>query len=133
MATFPFELVSPERVLFSGNVNAVIVPASEGDMTVLANHAPFMSALRAGLVSVEVEGASAKRLYVEGGFCDVSTKGLTLLAEKAVPVEEINREALAADIKNLDDDIRDAKSDEARASLVEKRDSLKAMAMAISH
>jgi F-type H+-transporting ATPase subunit epsilon len=133
MATFPFELVSPERVLFSGSVTSVIVPASEGDMTVLANHAPFMSALRAGIVAVVADGAAAKRLYVEGGFCDISGKGVTLLAEKAVPVEEINLEKLAGEIKNLEDDIRDAKSDEARALLSAKRDGLKAMRDAVSH
>ncbi len=68
MATFPFELVSPERVLFSGEATQVVVPASEGEITVLANHAPFMSALRSGIVTID----NGKRLFVRGGFADVS-------------------------------------------------------------
>lgn len=127
MATFNFELVSPERVLFSGDVSTVVVPASEGDMTVLANHAPFMSALRSGVVTVD----GGRRLFVRGGFVDVSAKGLTLLAEQAVPVEEINVEAVSGQIKNLEEDLRDAKTDEAKAAAAAKIDGLKAMIAAV--
>jgi len=123
MATFSFELVSPERVLFSGNVTEVVVPASEGEITVLANHAPFMSALRAGIVTVD----NAKRLFVRGGFADISAAGLTLLAEQAIPVEEINVEKLASDIKNAEEDLRDAKTDEAKAKAVATLEGLRTM------
>lgn len=129
MATFSFELVSPERVLFSGEATSVVVPASEGEMTVLANHAPFMSALRAGIVTVNGE----VRLYVAGGFIDVNANGLTLLAEKAIAVADIDGTRLAADIKNAEDDLRDAKSDEARAAAAEQLEALRAMAAAIRH
>jgi len=127
MASFAFELVSPEKVLYSGEAESVVVPASEGDLTVLANHAPFMSAMRAGIVTVD----GTKRLYVRGGFCDVSARGLTLLAEQAIAVEEINAEKLAGDIKNAEEDLRDAKTDDARAKAAEALENLKAMMAAI--
>ncbi|KAF0227555.1 MAG: F-type H+-transporting ATPase subunit [Beijerinckiaceae bacterium] len=123
MATFSFELVSPERVLFSGEATQVVVPASEGEITVLANHAPFMSALRAGVVTID----GSKRLFVRGGFVDVSATGLSLLAEKAVAIEEINLEKLAGEIKNAEEDVRDAKTGEARDAAVEVLDGLRAM------
>lgn len=123
MATFSFELVSPERVLFSGEATQVVVPASEGEITVLANHAPFMSALRAGVVTID----GGKRLFVRGGFADVSVSGLTLLAELAVAVEDINVEKLAGQIKDAEEDLRDAKSDEARDRAAEALEGLKAM------
>jgi F-type H+-transporting ATPase subunit epsilon len=129
MATFSFELVSPERVLFSGDVTSVVVPAAEGDMTVLAHHAPFMSALRSGVVTVD----GAKRLFVRGGFVDVGAGGLTLLAEQAVAVEEIDAGRVAADLKDVEEDLRDAKSDEARVRLLDKAEGLRAMLAALRH
>ncbi|CAN1527015.1 AtpC F0F1-type ATP synthase, epsilon subunit (mitochondrial delta subunit) [Rhabdaerophilaceae bacterium] len=129
MANFAFELVSPERVLFSGSVTSVVVPAAEGEMTVLANHSPFMSAVRAGVVTVD----NSQRLFVRGGFVDVSASGLTLLAEQAMPVEEIDREKVAAEIKAADDELKSASTDEARAFASEKRADLEAMMAAISH
>ena len=126
MATFSFELVSPERVLFSGEATQVVVPASEGEITVLANHAPFMSALRAGVVTID----GGKRLFVRGGFADVSASGLTLLAEKAVAVEDIDVEKLSLQIKDAEEDVRDAKTGAARDKAVEALDGLKAMMIA---
>jgi F-type H+-transporting ATPase subunit epsilon len=131
MATFTFELVSPERVLFSGPVEQVVVPGDDGDMTILANHAPVMTTLRSGIVAVSVDKGAAKRLYVRGGFADATASGLTILAEVAVPVEEISADKLAADIKNAEDDIRDAKSDEARAKSEAKLAGLRAMQAAL--
>lgn len=127
MATFTFELVSPERVLFSGSVEQVVVPGDEGDMTILASHAPVMTTLRAGIVSVSAAKGASKRLYVRGGFADVTASGLTILAEQAVPLEEISTDKLAADIKNAEDDIRDAKSDEARARAEARLSGLRTM------
>ena len=127
MASFTFELVSPERVLFSGDVTSVVVPAAEGEVTVLANHAPFMSAVRSGVVTVD----GGKRLFVRGGFVDVSSSGLSLLAEQAVAVEDINPDALASEIRNAEEDLRDAKSDEARAKIAMTLDGLRAMMAAV--
>lgn len=127
MASFPFELVSPERVLFSGNVDSVVVPSAEGEMTVLANHAPFMSAVRPGVVTVD----GGKRLFVRGGFVDVNAMGLTLLAEQAIPVEEIDREKVVADMKMAEDELRAASTDEARTLATEKIAALSAMMGAV--
>ena len=114
MASFTFELVSPERVLFSGPVEQVVVPGDDGDMTIMASHAPVMTTLRAGIVSVNEDKGAARRLYVRGGFADVTASGLTILAETAIPVEEINADKLAGDIRNAEEDLRDAKTEEAR-------------------
>jgi len=127
MATFTFELVSPERVLFSGPVDEVVVPGDDGDMTILANHAPVMTTLRAGIVAVSADKAPAKRLYVRGGFADVTASGLTILAETAIPVEEISAEKLAQDIRNTEEDLRDAKTDDARKAAETTLNALRTM------
>ncbi|OYU47275.1 MAG: F0F1 ATP synthase subunit epsilon [Rhizobiales bacterium PAR1] len=129
MATFPFELVSPERVLFSGEATQVVVPASEGEISVLANHAPFMSALRAGVVTVD----GGKRLFVRGGFADVSPAGLTLLAEQAIAVEDINVEKVSGQIKDAEEDLRDAKTDDARNRATAVLEGLRAMLAVARH
>ena len=98
MATFTFELVSPERVLFSGAVDAVVLPASEGDMTVLAGHAPTMTALKTGFVVITDRQNHGTRALVRGGFADVNQNGLTVLAERALPEEELTQEILDHEI-----------------------------------
>ena len=98
MATFTFELVSPERVLFSGAVDAVVLPASEGDMTVLAGHAPTMTALKTGFLVITDKPGNGRRVLVRGGFADVNQSGLTVLAERALPEEELTQEILDHEI-----------------------------------
>lgn len=80
-----FSLVSPEREVFSGLVDQVDAPGVEGDFGVLANHAPFMTALREGVVTV-MDGSNRRQFLVEGGFADVTPAGLTILAERATEV-----------------------------------------------
>src|SRR4028119_1663544 len=98
MATFSFELVAPERVLFSGDVDAVILPASEGDMTVMPGHEPMMTALKTGFLIITDRPGSGRRVLVRGGFADVNQRGLTVLAERALPEEEITQEILDREI-----------------------------------
>ena len=98
MATLSFELVSPERVLFSGDVDAVMLPASEGDMTVLPGHAPTMTALKMGFLVITDRPGNGRRVLVRGGFADVSESGLTVLAERALPEEEVTQEILDHEI-----------------------------------
>ena len=131
MASFTFELVSPERVLFSGPVEQVVVPGDDGDMTIMALHAPVMTTLRSGIVSVTEDKGAARRLYVRGGFADVTANGLTILAETAVPVEEINADKLAAEIRNAEEDVRDAKADDVRKAAETKLGNLRAMQAAV--
>ncbi|WP_230530408.1 F0F1 ATP synthase subunit epsilon [Microvirga roseola] len=98
MATFSFELVSPERVLFSGDVDAVVLPATEGDMTVLAGHAPTMTALKTGFLVITNTPGNGRRVLVRGGFADINQNGLTVLAERAMPAEELTQEILDHEI-----------------------------------
>jgi F-type H+-transporting ATPase subunit epsilon len=130
MATFTLELVSPAKLLFSGAVDSVGVPGSDGDMTIMANHAPMMAALRPGIVTV-TDARGSRRLYVRGGFADVNASGLTILAEQATPVEELNAEAIAREIADAEDDVRDARTDEVRqraqAKLAQLRDVMAAL------
>ncbi len=131
MSTFSFELVSPERVLFSGQVEQVVVPGSEGEFTVLPGHAPFMTTLKPGIALVVESKGHVKRIIVRGGYADVTEKGLTLLAEGANPIEEVDGDKLAQEIIHLqtlrvaikdDEELRLA--DEQIARLEELRDIL---------
>jgi F-type H+-transporting ATPase subunit epsilon len=105
--SFQFELVSPERLLLSEQVDQVVVPGSEGYFTVLSGHAPFMSTLKTGVVDV-TRGGSVERIFVRGGFADTNAGGLTVLAELAIPLSEVDPAMLAQDIKNAEDDANDA-------------------------
>jgi F-type H+-transporting ATPase subunit epsilon len=120
MAAFHFELVSPEKLLFSGEVESVVVPGAEGAFTVLKDHAPVMSTLKPGLVEVSQGAGKAQRLFVRGGFADVAAGGLTILAEQAIPVEDLDAGRIGAEIRNAEEDVADAKSDEARRVASEK-------------
>lgn len=126
MATFHFELVSPERQLFSGAVEQVVVPGAEGDFGVLAGHAPFVSTLRPGILTVHGEG-QPKRLYVRGGFAEVSESGLTVLAERATAVEDLRADQIDAEIRDAEEDLADAKDDAAKAKASEKLDQLRSV------
>lgn len=87
MADLHFELVSPERLVRSGPVHMVVVPGAEGDFGVLAGHAPMMSTIRPGEIAIYASaGATPERIHIEGGFAEVSEKGLTILAEKLEPI-----------------------------------------------
>ena len=120
MANFNFELVSPERLLFSGAVQQVVVPGTEGDFAVLKDHAPVMSTLRPGVAVVTDEKGATQRLFVRGGFAEVSARGLTILAEQAVPVEEVSDEVIAAEVKAAEKEFADATTDEGRRVAAEK-------------
>ncbi len=98
MATLTFELVSPERVIFSGDVDAVVLPATEGEMTVMPGHAPTLTALKTGFLVITDRPGSGRRVLVRGGFADISQQGLTVLAERAMPAEEITPEILDREI-----------------------------------
>ncbi|KAA0698669.1 F0F1 ATP synthase subunit epsilon [Neorhizobium sp. P12A] len=91
---FHFELVSPERLLLSEMVAEVVIPATEGEMTVMANHAPTMTTIKPGLIKVRSASGAKQNYVVFGGFADILPTGCTLLAESAIPVEELNRDEL---------------------------------------
>jgi F-type H+-transporting ATPase subunit epsilon len=108
-----FALVSPERELFHGEVDHVVVPGSEGEFGVSPLHAPVMSVVKPGALRVFNDGAE-RRIFVNGGFADVTPEGLTVLAEEAVDLADIDPAQLEQDLKNAGEDLRDATSDARR-------------------
>ncbi len=132
MATFHFDLVSPEKVLFSGEVSQVDVPGSEGDFGVLAGHAPLVTTLRPGILVIYSE-RDAQRIMVDGGFAEVGPAGLTVLANLAVPVNEFDVAALAGMIKDTEEDVADEKDGWNRDKLAQKLDRLKALQAVLRH
>ena len=112
---FQFELVSPERLLVSEQVEAVVIPGAEGEMTVMANHAPVMTTIKPGVVTVKTVGGKEERYVVFGGFADIVPAGCTLLAESAVAVGDIDRADLARRIQDAKEDAADAKDDQSRS------------------
>ena len=128
--TFQFELVSPERLLVSEEVESVIIPGSEGEMTVLADHAPVMTTIKPGVVTVKASGAE-ERYVVFGGFADILPTGCTLLAESAVPVGDIDRADLARRIQEAREDVDDAGDNDARTKAEQYLDQLTTLEGAI--
>lgn len=114
MTTIAFELVAPERLLVSRPVNMVTVPGSEGDFGVLAGHAPLVSTLRTGVIEIQEESGSAERIFVAGGFAEISPERCTVLAEEAVPVSEIDRSKVDAEIKAGREELLVAENDAER-------------------
>ena len=132
MATFHFDLVSPEKLLFSGEVEQVDVPGSEGEFGVLAGHAPLVTTLRPGILVIHGE-RDALRVVVDAGFAEVGPAGLTVLANMAVPVEEFDVAELAGVIKDTEEDVADEKDSWTRDKLAQKLDRLRALQAALVH
>ena len=105
---FQFALVAPESLLMSEPVDEVVVPGAEGYFTVLKGHAPYMSTLRPGVVEVR-RGSGTDRIFVRGGFADVNGGGLTILAEQAIPLAEVDPAMIAQEVKDAEEDVADAK------------------------
>ena len=130
---FKFELVSPERLLVSGNVEQVIVPGSEGEMTVLAHHAPLLTTLKPGLLDIGFPGGGEhQRYFVRGGFAEVSPAGLTVLAETAIDLVELDATQLAQAVKDAEEDVADATDDAMRDRAQTKLDQLRQVQAALN-
>jgi F-type H+-transporting ATPase subunit epsilon len=132
MATFHFDLVSPEKLLFSGEVEQVDVPGSEGDFGVLAGHAPLMTTLRPGILVLHREGGALK-VVVNGGFAEVNPAGLTVLADMAVPVEDFDKAVLADEIENTGEAVATAEDGTTRDKLTRRLKQLKLLQTALAH
>jgi len=130
MPSLHFDLVSPERLLFSGDVDQVDVPGFEGDFGVLAGHAPLFSLLRPGIMTVHRQGGTL-RMVVNRGFAEANPEGLTVLAEMAVPLEDFDREVLAREIKHTEEDVADSNDDWERDKLARRLEQLKSLQAAI--
>jgi F-type H+-transporting ATPase subunit epsilon len=132
MAKLHFDLVSPERLLISTDVDQVDVPGSEGDFGVLSGHAPVMTTLKPGVLSVIDGNKGPEKYFVRGGFAEVNPLGLTVLAEEAMPLAELDTAALEQRIKDAEEDVADAKDDATRRRAQEQLDSLKELRAALA-
>ncbi len=110
-----FELVSPERLILSEPVEMVVVPGAEGDFGVLPGHAPLISTVRPGVISIHEGGTVRTRIFVAGGFAEVTPERCTVLAESAEPLDEIDRAEVEGQIATLEQEVTDAFDDTERA------------------
>jgi F-type H+-transporting ATPase subunit epsilon len=131
MTTFHFDLVSPEKLLFSSAVTQVDIPGTEGDFGVLAGHAPIVTTLRPGVLVIYGEAGEELRVVVNGGFAEVGPAGLTVLADTAVPLDELDLAVLAGAIKDTEEDVADATDDWRRDKLARRLDQLRALQAAL--
>jgi F-type H+-transporting ATPase subunit epsilon len=130
MADLHLEFVSPERVLFSGDVDQVDLPGAEGDMGILPGHAPLVTALRPGIITIFL-GGRREPIVVFGGIAEVSPAGLSVLADKAVPREDFDMTALAGEIKDAEEDVADATDAAQRDKLARHLDQLRSLQAAL--
>src|SRR6201997_3151131 len=131
MATLHFEFVSPETVLFSGDVDQVDLPGAEGDLGVLPGHAPMVTLLRPGIITIIREG-QREPVVVVGGFAEMGPGGLTVLADRAGAREDFDLVSLADDIRDTEEDVADCKDDAQRDKLVRHLDQLRALQAALA-
>ena len=131
MATFHFELVAPERVLFSGEVDAVMLPGSEGEMTVLPGHAPVMTGLKTGFIVVTDRQNHGTRVLVRGGFAEINPETVIVLAERALDATELTPESIDQEILHVemqrDTTHDDAVKDAANATIVQLQEARAAL------
>jgi len=126
MATFHFELASPAKLVFSGDVEQVDVPGSEGDFGVLLGHAPLVTMLRPGLMTV-YNGGQKQQIVVLGGFAEVGPNGLIVLADMASSIEELDRAAFAAQIEAMEQRVKEMEQGSLLDREIAKLDHFKAL------
>jgi F-type H+-transporting ATPase subunit epsilon len=125
-----FELVSPERQLMSAEVDMVEIPGGEGDFGVLPGHAPLISTIRPGIIAVHA-GNEVERIYVDAGFAEVNPESCVVLAEQAIFVRDLDRGELDQRIKDAEEDLADAQSDEAKLKAQTALDRLQELRRAV--
>lgn len=112
-ATFNFELVTPERLLLSGEAEQVVVPGAEGDFAVLAGHTPVISTLRPGIVEITMAGGK-QRIFVKKGVAEADPERLTVLAQTATEVESLDAAQIAEELRAAEAELAEAKDDQSR-------------------
>jgi F-type H+-transporting ATPase subunit epsilon len=132
MATFKLELVSPEKLLLSRAVEMAVLPAAEGEMGVLPGHAPMIVTLRGGVIAVTEGGQVTERLFVAGGFAEVTPERCTVLADEAIPVAQLSKAAAEARVQTAEAAYTAAAMDtpERRDAAMDRLLSARAMVMA---
>jgi F-type H+-transporting ATPase subunit epsilon len=131
MPALHLEFVSPERVLFSGDVDQVDLPGIEGDLGILADHAPLVTPLRPGIVTIH-RGGAREPIVVIGGFAEVSPAGLTILADRATPRDSFDTATLAAEIQDTEEDVADTADEAQRDQLARRLEQLKTLQAALA-
>jgi F-type H+-transporting ATPase subunit epsilon len=126
-----FELVSPERELMSAEVDMVEIPGAEGDFGVLPGHAPLLSVIRPGVINVHT-GGEIERIYVDAGFAEVNPESVVVLAEQAILVKDLDRGELDQRVKNAEEDLADAQTDEAKLKAQTALDRLQELRRAVA-
>lgn len=126
-----FDLVSPERLLLSDAAEMVTIPGTEGYMGVMAGHSPVISTLRPGTITVQGAAAGDARFFIRGGFAEVTAGKLTVLAEEAIPLAEVNIAMLDQRIRDTEEDVAAAKSDADKARAIETLDDLRQVRAAL--
>jgi len=126
MATFRFDLVSPEQLLFSGEVEQVDAPGAEGEFGVLAGHAPYVATLKPGLLVI-YEGTQVWRVVVSGGLAEVNPESMTVLAETATRLDELDPAVRAGQIQDAQEDLDDAQDDATRDKARTRLEQLKTL------
>lgn len=126
-----FDLVSPERLLLSDTADMVTVPGADGYMGVMAGHSRVISTLRPGTITVQGATAGDTRFFVRGGFAEITAAKVTVLAEEAIPLADVNAATLDQRIRDAEEDVDAAKSDSAKARAMEVLDDLKQVRAAL--
>jgi len=131
MAALHLDFVSPESVLFSGDVDQVDLPGAEGDLGILPGHAPLVTVLRPGIVTIFRDNTRLPFVVV-GGFAEVSPAGLTVLADRAMPREGFDQTLLAIEIKDAEEDVADTADQDRRDKIARRLEQLKALQAALA-
>ena len=126
-----FELVSPDRLLISEDVDMIVVPGTEGDFGVLLGHQPMISTVRPGILEVQNSGGEDRRIFVNGGFAEITGNRCAVMTEEAVPVEDLKRGDLEQRIKTAEEDVQEERSDLERHLLDLKLTTLREMLQVI--
>ena len=133
MAAFTFELVSPEKILFSGDVEQVVVPGTEGDFAVLKDHAPVMSALRPGVLTYTDTKGTIETVFIRGGFVDATASLLTVLADQAIRVADMSEAAFTAEVELATTLLGAASTDEGKRLAAERLAQIEALRSTLAH
>ena len=131
METFPFTLVTPEKILFEKEVSMVVIPGQKGDIGVLPNHAPLLTVLRPGVIRIYEGSEIVLRIFVDGGFSEVTPEKCTALVTEGTPLEALDRSTLEMEIQNLLEDIEESKTTEEKEQVGEDLDIARAKLMEI--
>jgi len=127
-----FDLVSPERRVFTGEVDMVVVPGELGEFGVLAGHAPFMSTIRSGAIAIH-DGGTVTRSFIHGGFAEVTPDGLTILAEEAIALDSVTAETVSAELQQVRETLAMARDDMERDTAQAQVDKLEALLGVLAH